>query len=141
MLHILFLINELSFQNIKTWDSSDNFIKNIYDNYWTISDNSKYFVKATNDDFGEIYYYKENTPENFANTFEVKLHNKNVMLNIRREIRSECNFLRTFKVDGVTHSFYNCENKEYYGLIGIGIIKDKNGKESYSILNLNSFIN
>ena len=92
MLYILFLINELSFQNIKIWDNSDNFIKNIYDNYWTISDNSKYFVKATNDDFGEIYYYKENTPENFANTFEVKLHNKNVMLNIRTEIRSECNF-------------------------------------------------
>ena len=141
MLYILFLIDELSFQNIKTWDNSDNFIKNIYDNYWTISDNSKYFVKATNDDFGEIYYYKENTLENFANTFEVKLHNKDVMLNIRREIKSECNFLRTFKVDGVIHSFYNCENKEYSGLIGVGIIKNKSGKQIYSILNLDSFIN
>ena len=49
--------------------------------------------------------------------------------------------MRTFKVDGVTHSFYNCENKEYYGLIGVGIIKDKNGKQIYSILNLDSFIN
>ena len=140
-LYILILINNLSFQNIKVWNNSENFIKNIYDNFWTISKNSKFFVKASNDDLGEIYYYKENTPENFANTFEVKLHNKDVMLNIRNEIKSECSFLRTFKVDGVIHSFYNCKNKGYFGLIGIGIIKDESGKESYSILNRDSFAN
>ena len=140
-LYSLILVNNLSFENIKVWDNSDNFIKNIYDSYWTISNNSKYFVRATNEDLGEIYYYKENTLENFVNTFEVKIHNKDVMLNIRREIKSECNFLRTFKVDGVIHSFYNCENKDYFGLIGIGIIKAENGKETYSILNLDSFTN
>lgn len=133
--------SDLSFQNIKVWNNSDNFIKNVYDNYWTISNNSKFFVKATNDDLGEVYYYKENTPDNFANTFEVKLHNKEVMLNIRKEIKNECNFLRTYNYKGVTHSFYNCENKEFFGLIGLGIIKGENGYERYSIINLDSFIN
>ena len=33
------------------------------------------------------------------------------------------------------------ENKDYFGLIGIGIIKGDNGNETYSILNLDSFTN
>ena len=133
--------SDLSFQNIKGWNNSDNFIKNVYDSFWTISNNSKYFVKATNDDLGEAYFYKENTPNNFANTFEVILHNKESMLSIRKEIKNECIFLRTYNYKGVIHSFYSCENKDFFGLIGIGIIKGENGYERYSIINLDSFIN
>ena len=133
--------SDLSFQNIKGWNNSDNFIKNVYDSFWTISNNSKYFVKATNDDLGEAYFYKENTPDNFANTFEVILHNKESMLSIRKEIKNECIFLRTYNYKGVIHSFYNCENKDFFGLIGIGIIKGENDYERYSIINLDSFIN
>ena len=133
--------SDLSFQNIKGWNNSDNFIKNVYDSFWTISNNSKYFVKATNEDLGEAYFYKENTPDNFANTFEVILHNKESMLSIRKEIKNECIFLRTYKYKGVIHSFYSCENKEFFGLIGIGIIKGEDGYERYSIINLDSFIN
>jgi len=133
--------SDLSFQNIKGWNNSDNFIKNVYDSFWTISNNSKYFVKATNDDLGEAYFYKENTPDNFANTFEVILHNKESMLSIRKEIKNECIFLRTYNYKGVIHSFYSCENKDFFGLIGIGIIKGENGYERYSIINLDSFIN
>tara|TARA_X000000368_G_scaffold295397_1_gene235103 strand:- start:124 stop:465 length:342 start_codon:yes stop_codon:yes gene_type:complete len=113
----------------------------VYDSFWTISNNSKYFVKATNDDLGEAYFYKENTPDNFANTFEVILHNKESMLSIRKEIKNECIFLRTYNYKGVIHSFYSCENKDFFGLIGIGIIKGENGYERYSIINLDSFIN
>lgn len=133
--------SDLSFQNIKGWNNSDNFIKNVYDSFWTISNNSKYFVKATNEDLGEAYFYKENTPNNFANTFEVILHNKESMLSIRKEIKNECIFLRTYNYKGVIHSFYSCENKDFFGLIGIGIIKGENGYERYSIINLDSFIN
>ena len=133
--------SDLSFQHIKGWNNSDNFIKNVYDSFWTISNNSKYFVKATNDDLGEAYFYKENTPDNFANTFEVILHNKESMLSIRKEIKNECIFLRTYNYKGVIHSFYSCENKDFFGLIGIGIIKGENGYERYSIINLDSFIN
>ena len=133
--------SDLSFQHIKGWNNSDNFIKNVYDSFWTISNNSKYFVKATNDDLGEAYFYKENTPNNFANTFEVILHNKESMLSIRKEIKNECIFLRTYNYKGVIHSFYSCENKDFFGLIGIGIIKGENGYERYSIINLDSFIN
>ena len=133
--------SDLSFQNIKGWNNSDNFIKNVYDSFWTISNNSKYFVKATNEDLGEAYFYKENTPDNFANTFEVILHNKESMLSIRKEIKNECIFLRTYNYKGVIHSFYSCENKDFFGLIGIGIIKGENGYERYSIINLDSFIN
>ena len=133
--------SDLSFQNIKGWNNSDNFIKNVYDSFWTISNNSKYFVKATNEDLGEAYFYKENTPDNFANTFEVILHNKESMLSIRKEIKNECIFLRTYNYKGVIHSFYSCENKEFFGLIGIGIIKGEDGYERYSIINLDSFIN
>ena len=84
--------SDLSFQHIKGWNNSDNFIKNVYDSFWTISNNSKYFVKAINDELGEAYFYKENTPDNFANTFEVILHNKESMLSIRKEIKNECIF-------------------------------------------------
>ena len=39
------------------------------------------------------------------------------------------------------YSFYDCKDKKYIGIIGIGIISDQNGDEIYSILNKESFIN
>ena len=143
-MHILYILIitldfNLSFNHIKTWENSDNFINNVYENYWTISDNTKYFVKATNDNLGEIYYYKENTTENYANTFQIQLHNKEAMLRIREEIKSECNFLRTYKVNEVIHSFYNCYEKKYLGIIGIGIIRGSDNL--YSIINIDPFTN
>ena len=146
ILLILFLSNpafsqDLSFQQIKNWSNSDYFAETVFDNYWSTSESSKFFVKATHSELGEIFYYKEDTPSNVANTFEVRLLNKDLMMSIRREIISECGLLRRFKIDENVYSFYDCENKQYFGIIGIGIITDKYGGEIYSILNKESFIN
>ena len=62
------------------------------------------------------------------------------MMSIRREILAEGGFLRRFKIDENVYSFNDCENKKYFGIIGIGIITNKNGGEIYSILNKESFI-
>ena len=142
---ILFLSNpvfsqDLSFQQIKNWSNSDYFAETLFENYWNISENSKFFVKATHSEIGEIFYYKEDTPSNVENTFEVRLLDKDLMMSIRREIISECGFLRRFKINDNVYSFYDCENKQYFGIIGIGIITDKKGGEIYSILNKESFI-
>lgn len=142
---ILFLTNsafsqDISFQQIKNWSNSDYFAETVFDNYWSISESSKFFVKATHSELGEIFYYKEDTPSNVANTFEVRLLNKDLMMSIRREILAECGFLRRFKIDENVYSFYDCENKQYFGIIGIGIITDNSGGEIYSILNKESFI-
>lgn len=61
------------------------------------------------------------------------------MLRIREEIKSECNFLRTYKVNEVIHSFYNCYEKKYLGIIGIGIIRGSDNL--YSIINIDPFTN
>ena len=76
---------DLSFQQIKSWNNSDYFAETIFENYWSISESSKFFVKATHSELGEIFYYKEDTPSNVANTFEVKgsitsMHNFKYML-------------------------------------------------------------
>ena len=76
-----------------------------------------------------------------ANTFEIKLLSREMMMNIRKEILAECRFIRTFKIDENIHSFYNCKDKQYFGLIGIGIVSDKSGNQIYSILNKELFIN
>ncbi len=70
----------------------------------------------------------------------MNLLSKDLMMSIRREILSECGFLRRFKIDDNVYSFYDCKNKKYFRVIGIGIISDKNGGENYSILNKESFI-
>lgn len=142
---ILFFSNpvfsqDLSFQQIKSWNNSDYFAETIFENYWSISESSKFFVKATHSELGEIFYYKEDTPSNVANTFEVRLKSKDIMMSIRREILAECGFLRRFKIDENVYSFYDCDNKQYFGIIGIGIISNIGGKEIYSILNKESFI-
>jgi hypothetical protein len=62
------------------------------------------------------------------------------MMSIRKEILAECGFLRRFKIDENVYSFYDCDNKKYFGIIGIGIIFDKSGSQIYSILNKESFI-
>ena len=64
-----------------------------------------------------------------------------MMMNIRKEILSECGFIRRFKIGENIYSFYDCEDKQYFGLIGIGIVPDRSGNEIYSILNKESFIN
>ena len=64
-----------------------------------------------------------------------------MMINIRKEILAECGFIRRFKIDENIYSFYDCEDRHYFGLIGIGIISDKSGNEIYSILNKESFVN
>ena len=51
-------------------------------------------MKATHSEIGEIFYYKEDTPSNVENTFEVRLLDKDLMMSIRREILAECGFLR-----------------------------------------------
>ena len=94
---ILFFSNsvfsqDLSFQQIKNWNNSDYFAETIFENYWSISESSKFFVKATNSELGEIFYYKEDTPSNVANTFEVRLKSKYLMMSIRKEILAECGF-------------------------------------------------
>ena len=131
---------DLLFQQIKNWNNSDYFAETIFENYWSISESSKFFVKATHSELGEIFYYKEDTPSNVANTFEVRLKSKDLMMSIRREILAECGFLRRFKIDENVYSFYDCDNKQYFGIIGIGIISNIGGKEIYSILNKESFI-
>ena len=131
---------QFNFQDIKCWENSDIFAQNIFDNFWSTNESSKFYVKATHSELGEIYYYKEDTPENVINTFEINLLSKDLMMSIRREILSECGFLRRFKIDDNVYSFYDCKNKKYFGVIGIGIISDKNGGEIYSILNKESFI-
>ena len=100
---ILFFSNpvfsqDLSFQQIKSWNNSDYFAETIFENYWSISESSKFFVKATHSELGEIFYYKEDTPSNVANTFEVRLKSKDLMMSIRREILAECGFSRRFKI-------------------------------------------
>ena len=49
--------------------------------------------------------------------------------------------IRRFKIDENIYSFYDCEERQYFGLIGIGIISDKSGNKIYSILNKKSFVN
>ena len=63
------------------------------------------------------------------------------MMEIRKEILEECGFLRRFKLEENIYSFYDCQDKKYFGVIGIGIISDENGNDIYSILNKESFIN
>ncbi len=132
---------DLSFQQIKKWNNSDYFANSIFENYWSVSESSRFFIKATHSELGEIFYYKEDTPDNVANTFEVRLLSRDMMMNIRKEILSECGFIRRFKIGENIYSFYDCEDKQYFGLIGIGIVSDKSGNEIYSILNKESFIN
>ena len=132
---------DLSFQQIKKWNNYDYFAKSIFDNYWNVSESSRFFIKATHSELGEIFYYKEDTPDNVANTFEVRLQSRGMMMNIRKEILAECGFIRRFKISENVYSFYDCEDKHYFGLIGIGIISDRSGNEIYSILNKESFIN
>ena len=132
---------DLSFQQIKKWNSYEYFEKNIFENYWNVSQSSRFFIKATHFELGEIFYYKEDTPDNVANTFEIRLLSREMMMNIRKEILAECRFIRTFKIDENVHSFYNCKDKQYFGLIGIGIVSDKSGNQIYSILNKELFIN
>ena len=132
---------DLSFQQIKKWNNYDYFAKSIFDNYWNVSESSRFFIKATHSELGEIFYYKEDTPDNVANTFEVKLQSRDMMMNIRKEILAECGFVRRFKISENIYSFYDCEDKQYFGLIGIGVVLDKSGNEIYSILNKESFIN
>ena len=134
------LSQDLSFQQINNWNNSDYFAERIFENYWSISKSSKFFVKASHSELGEIFYYKEDTPSNVANTFEVRLKSKDLMMSIRKEILAECSFSRRFKIDQNVYSFYACDNKQYFGIIGIGIIFDKSGSEIYSILNKESFI-
>ena len=62
------------------------------------------------------------------------------MMEIRKEILEECGFLRRFKLEENVYSFYDCKDKKYFGVIGIGIISDENGNDIYSILNKESFI-
>ena len=111
---------DLSFQQIKKWNNSDYFAKSIFENYWSVSESSRFFIKATHSELGEIFYYKEDTPDNVANTFEVRLLSRDMMMNIRKEILSECGFIRRFKIGENIYSFYDCEDKQYFGLIGIG---------------------
>ena len=132
---------DLSFQQIKKWNNSDYFANSIFENYWSVSESSRFFIKATHSELGEIFYYKEDTPDNVANTFEVRLQSRDMMMNIRKEILAECGFIRRFKIGENIYSFYDCEDKQYFGLIGIGIVSDKSGNEIYSILNKESFIN
>ena len=135
------LSQDLSFQQIKKWNNSDYFVKSIFENYWNVSESSRFFIKATHSELGEIFYYKEDTPDNVANSFEVRLLRRDMMINIRKEILAECGFIRRFKIDENIYSFYDCEDRQYFGLIGIGIISDKSGNEIYSILNKESFVN
>ena len=135
------LSQDLSFQQIKKWNNSDYFAKSIFENYWNVSESSRFFIKATHSELGEIFYYKEDTPDNVANSFEVRLLRRDMMINIRKEILAECGFIRRFKIDENIYSFYDCEDRHYFGLIGIGIISDKSGNEIYSILNKESFVN
>ena len=135
------LSQDLSFQQIKKWNNSDYFAKSIFENYWNVSESSRFFIKATHSELGEIFYYKEDTPDNVANSFEVRLLRRDMMINIRKEILAECGFIRRFKIDENIYSFYDCEDRQYFGLIGIGIISDKSGNEIYSILNKESFVN
>ena len=135
------LSQDLSFQQIKKWNNSDYFVKSIFENYWNVSESSRFFIKATHSELGEIFYYKEDTPDNVANSFEVRLLRRDMMINIRKEILAECGFIRRFKIDENIYSFYDCEDRHYFGLIGIGIISDKSGNEIYSILNKESFVN
>ncbi len=116
-------------------------MKSIFENYWNVSESSRFFIKATHSELGEIFYYKEDTPDNVANSFEVRLLRRDMMINIRKEILAECGFIRRFKIDENIYSFYDCEDRQYFGLIGIGIISDKSGNEIYSILNKESFVN
>ena len=74
---------DITFQDIKGWSDSDVFAENIFDNFWSTNESSKFYVKATHSVLGEIYYYKEDTPENVINTFEVNLLSKDLMMNIR----------------------------------------------------------
>ena len=80
------LSQDLSFQQIKKWNNSDYFAKSIFENYWNVSESSRFFIKATHSELGEIFYYKEDTPDNVANSFEVRLLRRDMMINIRKEI-------------------------------------------------------
>ena len=79
ILLILFLSNpvfsqDLSFQQIKNWSNSDYFAETVFDNYWSISESSKFFVKATHSELGEIFYYKEDTPSNAVSYTHLRAH-------------------------------------------------------------------
>ena len=132
---------DLNFKQIKEWNNSDYFAETMFENYWSVNQSGKFFIKATHSELGEVLYYKEDTPLNVANSFEVRLLDKKMMMDIRSEILEECGFLRRFKLKENVYSFYDCKDKKYIGIIGIGIISDQNGDEIYSILNKESFIN
>lgn len=131
---------DLTYKQIKEWNNSDYFAETMFENYWSVNQSGKFFIKATHSELGEIYYYKEDTPQHVANTFEVRLSDKTLMMEIRKEILEECGFLRRFKLEENVYSFYDCKDKKYFGVIGIGIISDENGNDIYSILNKESFI-
>ena len=48
---------DLTFQHIKKWNNYDYFAKSIFDNYWNVSESSRFFIKATHSELGEIFYY------------------------------------------------------------------------------------
>ena len=131
---------DLTYKQIKEWNNSDYFAETMFENYWSVNQSGKFFIKATHSELGEIYYYKEDTPQHVANTFEVRLFDKTLMMEIRKDILEECGFLRRFKLEENVYSFYDCKDKKYFGVIGIGIISDENGNDIYSILNKESFI-
>ncbi len=132
---------DLTYKQIKEWNNSDYFAETMFENYWSVNQSGKFFIKAAHSELGEIFYYKEDTPQHVANTFEVRLLDKTLMMEIRKEILEECGFLRRFKLEENIYSFYDCQDKKYFGVIGIGIISDENGNDIYSILNKESFIN
>ena len=131
----------LTFKQVKEGNDSDYVAETMFENYWSVNQSGKFFIKATHSELGDVFYYKEDTPLNVANTFEVRLLDKKLMMEIRREILEECGFLRRFKLKENVYSFYDCKDKKYFGVIGIGIISDEKGNDIYSILNKESFIN
>ena len=110
---------DLTFKQIKEWNNSDYFAETMFENYWSVNQSGKFFIKATHSELGDVFYYKEDTPLNVANTFEVRLLDKKLMMEIRREILEECGFLRRFKLKENVYSFYDCKDKKYFGVIGM----------------------
>ena len=89
---------DLNFKQIKEWNNSDYFAETMFENYWSVNQSGKFFIKATHSELGEVLYYKEDTPLNVANSFEVRLLDKKMVMDIRSEILEECGFLRRFKL-------------------------------------------
>ena len=98
---------DLNFKQIKEWNNSDYFAETMFENYWSVNQSGKFFIKATHSELGEVLYYKEDTPLNVANSFEVRLLDKKMMMDIRSEILEECGFLRRFKLKENVYSFYD----------------------------------